>query len=217
MLTNTKAVLFDLDGTLIDSMGLWREIDIEFCENHGFKMPEDLQKQIEGLSMYETADYFINTFNLNYSNEELMDIWNEMAEDAYRNSIELKNGAIEFLDFLKENKIKTAVATSNSKRLVNACFEGTGLKNYIDLFVTANEVAAGKPAPDVYLEAARRLDVAPEYCLVFEDIIPGIEAGHNAAMRVCAIYDSYSKDIDNIKREQSDYYINDYFEILENI
>ena len=83
-----------------------------------------------------------------------------------------------------------------------------------DSVVTANEVKRGKPAPDVYLEVKDRLGVSPEDCLVFEDILPGIEAGHNAGMKVCAVYDDYSRDVDEQKRTLADYYIRDYFELL---
>lgn len=214
MLENIKAVIFDLDGTLVDSMNLWGEIDVDFLADRHIDMPEGLQQELEGLSMTETAVYFQQTFGLTDTVEELMTIWNNMARDAYLHHIPMKPGAIEFLTYLKEHEIPMGIATSNSRELVEATYQAHQLGNYITCCVTANEVEHGKPAPDVFLEAARRLEIDPKQCLVFEDIIAGIQAGHNANMKVCGIYDEYTKDISDEKKALADYYIEDYYEIL---
>ena len=124
-----------------------------------------------------------------------------------------KPGVIEFLDTLKKKKIKMGIATSNSKELIAAVNEAYHFDEYMSCIVTACSVNKGKPAPDVYLEAARRLGVKPEECLVFEDIIKGIEAGKNAGMKVCAVEDSYSAKQREEKQKISDYYIESYDDI----
>lgn len=215
MLKNTKAVLFDMDGTLTDSMWIWKEIDVEFLGGRNLSLPKDLQRQIEGMSMAETAVFFRDTFQMEETVEELMDIWNEMAMDVYREKVFLKPGALEFLQYLKARGIAVGIATSNSIPLVEALLKAQKIEPLIDVYVTANEVSHGKPFPDVYLEAAKRLGVAPSQCLVFEDILPGIAAGHNAGMRVCTVYDDYSSDVDEQKRAAADYYIHDYWDIEE--
>ena len=214
MWKNTKAVIFDLDGTLADSMWIWKEIDIRFLQSRGLPMPADLQRSIEGLSMAETAVYFRERFGLRDSVEELMGEWNEMAYRTYATEVRWKPGAEIFLETLREGGIRTGIATSNSPELVDAFLSAAGARGMFDCVVTANEVKRGKPAPDVYLEVKDRLGVSPEDCLVFEDILPGIEAGHNAGMKVCAVYDDYSRDVDEQKRKLADYYIRDYFELL---
>ena len=214
MLKNIKAVIFDLDGTLIDSMWLWKDIDIAYFAEKGLEMPEDLQQQIEGMSMRETATYFKKTFGIRDDEETMMATWNQMAMDMYANRITYKEGAEAFLRLLKERNMKTGIATSNSRELLHAVSEKLQLHKYIDCFLTGNEVAHGKPFPDVYLEVASRLHVEPEDCLVFEDVLPGIMAGRNAGMKVCAIYDDYSKDVTEEKKQSADYYIQDFRDIL---
>lgn len=208
-----KAVLFDLDGTLVDSMGLWKEIDIQFMKDRDLAMPESLQMDIAGMSMYETALYFIREFELEDQPEDLMDLWNEMARENYRHHVELKPGAIEFLQSLKDKGIKTGLATSNSYDLVQACFEGTGLGKYLDAVVSADEVKNGKPAPDVYLTCARKISVDPRTCIVFEDVIQGVQAARNAGMKVYAIDDPYSREHLDEKMNLSDGVISDFTEI----
>lgn len=213
MLTNKKAVIFDLDGTLVDSMWMWRDIDIEFLGKKGIPFPEDLQEKIEGMSFTETAQYFKEEFSLEESVDELKEIWNGMARDKYLHTVPLKPGASEFLEYLFSNGIKMGIASSNSEELIDAVGSVYDFDRYFSSIVTSCSVNRGKPAPDVYLEAARQLGVEPKDCLVFEDIIKGIEAGKNAGMEVCAVYDEYSVMQDEKKREIADYYIRDYREI----
>lgn len=214
MLDNIKAVIFDMDGTLIDSMWMWRDIDIEYLSRYGIELPQTLQKEIEGKSFTETATYFKETFNLPNSIEEIKAEWNEMARDKYENSVPPKKGVIDFLKYLKKNNIKTGIATSNSKELVAAAMLSNNMKEYFDVIVTACEVNKGKPSPDIYLEVASRLNEDVSSCLVFEDVPMGILAGKNANMKTCAVYDEFSKHMDNEKRELADYYIDSYDDIL---
>lgn len=215
MLDGIKAVIFDLDGTLVDSMWMWRDIDIEFLASKNIPFEEDLQEKIEGMSFTETAIFFREYFHLTETVEELKSIWNDMAMEKYRYEVPLKNGVVEFLEYLKKNDIKMGIATSNSKELVEAVNMAHHLDNYISCFVTACSVNKGKPAPDVYLEAARRLQVEPEYCLVFEDIVKGMEAGKNAGMKVCGVEDAYSAWQREEKKKSCDYYIRSYLEIFD--
>ena len=214
MLENIKAVIFDLDGTIADSMTVWTDIDKAFFAKRRIPVPDTLQKDIEGMSFTETAAYFVKTFSLPESTEELKEIWKEQAMEQYRSHVKLKPGAKEFLVWLKGHRIRTGIATSNSRELLNAFLEGQQLFPYIDAAVTSCDVSAGKPAPDVYLKTAALLDTSPKDCLVFEDVPMGILAGKNAAMKVCAVEDAYSMDQTETKRQLADYYIRDYFDIL---
>ena len=214
MLRNIEAVLFDLDGSLIDSMWVWREIDIAYLAKFKIPMPERLQEEIEGMSFSETAAYFKDTFKLPDSLEQIMEDWTRMAWDQYTYRVPLKKGADVFIDYCLRTGIRLGIATSNSRELVENILKARNLIGYFDGIVTACDVSKGKPAPDVYLEAARRCGTAPEKCLVFEDIVPGILAGKAAGMRVCAVEDAYSAYQSREKRELADYYINDYFDVM---
>lgn len=214
MLKNIKACLFDLDGTLLNSMHIWKDIDIAFLKRFGHELPPNLQKEIEGMAFVETAQYFKQRFQLPISVEEIMNSWNEMAFQKYSEEINFKDGAFAFIKKLKENGMRTAICTSNSRELVNAVGGHLGFLPYFDTIITSCEVGAGKPAPDIYLEAARRVDVKPEHCLVFEDIVVGLTAGKRAGMRLCAVEDEYSIDQREAKKAMSDYYIESYLELL---
>jgi len=214
MLDEKKAVIFDLDGTLVDSMWMWKSIDIEFLGDRGLACPEDLQKEIEGMSFSETAIYFKERFHLRESLEEIKSVWTEMSIDKYRNEVPLKPGAGEFLEHLASKGIKAGIATSNGRQMVEAVLTSLKIDRYFDVVTTACEVTAGKPAPDIYLKVAGTLDLHPSNCLVFEDVPAGILAGKRAGMTVCAIDDEFSRSMEEEKRKLADYFIYDYYQIL---
>ena len=214
MMDGVKGVLFDLDGTLVDSMWMWEQIDIEYLGRFGISLPAGLQGQIEGMSFSETAQYFKGRFpQITESIEEMKVTWNRMAWEKYAREVFLKPGVLGFLKYLKSRGIRTGIATSNSAELVHTVLSALSAEEYFDEVHTACEVGAGKPAPDIYLYVAKTLGVAPESCLVFEDICKGIEAGKAAGMRVCAVQDVYSKEAEEKKRAMADYFIQDYTEL----
>ncbi len=207
MLNDIKAVIFDLDGSLVDSMWMWRQIDIEYLGKFGIPLPEDLQKKIEGKSFSETAVYFKENFPIPDSIEQMKADWNRMAWDKYLNEVPLKDGAREFLAGCKERGILLGIATSNSRELVDSIADVHGFHDFFACIMTGCDVKKGKPAPDIYLKVADILQVEPKDCLVFEDILPGIAAGKAAGMRVCAVEDDYSMDSKAEKILAADYYI----------
>ena len=214
MLAQKEAVIFDLDGSLVDSMWMWHEIDIEYLGKHNISMPQDLQACIEGMSFVETAVYFKEHFPIPDSLEEIMEEWNRMAWDKYLHEVPLKPGAGFFLKYCRKHQIKLGIATSNSRTLVENVLNAHGIAEYFSCIMTGTDIKKGKPAPDIYLAVARELDVLPEKCLVFEDIVPGIQAGKSAGMEVCAVEDAYSFHDRQAKMELADYYIEDFRGLL---
>lgn len=214
MLKDIDAVIFDLDGTLIDSMWMWESIDIEYLQKFGIELPEDLQRKIEGMSFSETASYFKERFQLTDSLDQIKSDWNQMAWDKYMNEVPLKEGVQELLEFLKSERIPAGIATSNSRELVDLVIEKQGIKEYFASIRTSCEVAKGKPSPDIYLLVAEDLGVDPKRCLVFEDVLQGVMAGKNAEMKVCTVYDKFSERDREEKMKLSDYYVNSIREVL---
>ena len=212
-----QAVIFDLDGTLIDSMWMWKQIDIDYLARHGHPLPEDLQGCIEGMSFSETAVYFKERFSLSDPLDVIKADWNRMAYDIYVNEVPLKPGAMEFLQYLREHGIRTGIATSNSKELLMAVLESLKITEYFDELHTSCEVEKGKPAPDIYLLVAEKLGIAPENCLVFEDIIQGIHAGKAAGMKVCAVKDEFSVQQEPEKKTAADSFINSFTELMNSL
>ncbi len=214
MLKDIDAVIFDLDGTLVDSMWMWKSIDIEYLGKFGIAFPEDLQKCIEGMSFSETAVYFKKRFELKDSLDQIKSDWNTMAWDKYLNEVPVKEGVPKLLNYLMENKIPAGIATSNSKELVELIIKKHRLGDYFTSIRTSCEVAKGKPSPDIYLLVAQDLKVEPSRCLVFEDVLQGIMAGKNAGMKVCAVYDEFSEEDQEQKIRLADYYVRSLDEVL---
>ena len=214
MFRDIEAVIFDLDGSLVDSMWIWRQIDIEYLGKYGIELPKDLQKNIEGMSFSETAVYFKETFPIPESIEEIKAEWNRLAWDKYTHEVSLKSGVKRVLDYCKEKGILLGIATSNSRLLAENVVRSLKVEEYFSCIMTSCEVQKGKPEPDVYLAAAKALRTRPERCLVFEDIVMGIKAGKSAGMKVCAVGDEYSLYQLEEKKSLADYYIEDFSHIV---
>ncbi|MBN2222172.1 MAG: HAD family phosphatase [Vallitaleaceae bacterium] len=211
---NTKAVIFDMDGTLIDSMWLWKSIDIEYLGKHNIEFPHDLQKEIEGMSFSETAHYFKKRFAIQEDVEEIKKEWNEMAAHYYSTKVTLKEKALDFIHALRDNGVKIGIGTSNSKELAQLIINRFEMKHLFDSVRTSCEVEKGKPHPDIFLLVASDLGVEPEACVVFEDVPNGLMAARRAGMRSVAIYDDFSSHMKEEKVELSDIYIEDYHQVL---
>lgn len=214
MLENKKAVIFDLDGSLVDSMWIWPEVDIQYMKKYDLRAPMNFHKAVEGMSYTETAQYFLDTFpSLRCTLDDVRREWMEMTMDLYQTKVPLKRGAREFLERMHSMGVLMGIATSNARELVDATLKSLHIQDYFTSVRTSCEVSAGKPAPDVYLKVADDLRVSPESCLVFEDVPRGIEAGKNAGMTVCAVEDEFSKPDEREKRQLADYFIRDYYDI----
>lgn len=210
-----EAVIFDLDGSMVDSMWVWKSIDREYLGRFGIPLPDDLQACIEGKSFSETAAYFKERFALPAELHTIKADWNRMAWDKYTHEVRMKEGVPELLQHCKKRGIKMGIATSNSRELVENIVSVHRLEEYFGCIMTGCDVAKGKPAPDIYLAVADALKVNPEKCLVFEDIVPGIQAGKAAGMKVCAVYDRYSQYQEAEKRRLADYYTYHFRELIE--
>lgn len=210
MLKNIKAAIFDLDGTLVDSMWVWDKIDRNFLKKRNFLLPEDLRGNIEHLSFIDTAKYFKQRFQLPEAVEEIMAEWNSMAYEEYANNIPLKSGAKEYLQFLKQHGIKIALATSNSIPLLKAVLSKTEIFHLFDVITTTDEVQRGKNFPDIYLLSAEKLGVKPAECMVFEDLLPAVQGAKLAGMKVIAVHDLYSEYQRNEILKLADHFIYKY-------
>lgn len=214
LLEQVDAVIFDMDGTLVDSMWIWPEVDRIFLRKYNLAEPENFQQAMEGKSYTEVAQLFLDFFpELPYTVEEIKQEWMDMTYETYTQKVELKQGARKFIQQLKAKGIKLGIATSNARQLADATLEALDIHSCFDSIHTSCEVASGKPAPDVYLLVAKDLQVMPERCLVFEDVPMGILAGKRAGMKVCAIDDDFSRPQEKRKRQLADYYIQNYDDI----
>ncbi|ALU13332.1 HAD family phosphatase [Eubacterium sp. AM05-23] len=189
-----KAVIFDFDGTLVDSMGLWHSIDHIYLERHHKVCPETLPYEIAGKSFTETAEYFKERFELEDSIEDIKAEWVAMSHEEYLNHVHFKPGALRLIRDLHSRRQRIAIATSNNRETTEAFLQKHNVLSYFDILCFTTEVGAGKPNPAVFNQAAQLLSLTANNCLVFEDTLEGIQAAKAAGMDVIAVADLWQGD-----------------------
>ncbi len=210
-----KGAIFDLDGTLLDSMWVWRQIDRDFLARRGLTVPEDYMEKITALCFRDAAAYTIERFGLQEKPEALIAEWMEMAKEAYAKKVSVKPGVKEYLRQLQKRGIRIAAATSGDPALFIPCLKNNGIYDYFEALATVAEVKRGKDFPDVYELAAERLGLLPEECMVFEDIYTGILGASKGGFSTTGILDQESSfDWEKI-RKSADHVIISFEELLE--
>lgn len=209
-----KGAIFDLDGTLLDSMWVWNKVDIDFLGARGFGVPPDYQKAIGAMGFYETACYTIDRFGLKENPKDIMKEWNDMAERTYHREVLVKAHAKELLSDLRNRGIHLGVATASYASLFMECLRHNEVYDFFDCFTETSEVSRGKGFPDIYIKAAEKMDCAPEECLVFEDLHQGILAAKEGGFHTIGVYDPASGDSWEEIRRDADYAIQDFQQFL---
>lgn len=198
---NFRAVVFDLDGTLLDSMDVWENIDIAFLKKRGLPVPSGYVTEICARSFIEAAEYTINLFHLSESVDAIIHEWNEMAAYEYAHNVTLSPFAADYLRQLKHAGVKLAVATGLPQTLYEPCLKKNGIYEMFDVLCSTDDMARGKEFPDIFVHCADQLGVAPEQCLVFEDVLPAVRSAKQAGMTVYGVYDKYSEhNMEEIKK-----------------
>ena len=181
-----EAVVFDLDGILIDSEQVWDEVRQQLAEERGGRWNENASRDMMGMSSIEWSRYMRDVVGLTEEPEEISAEVVRRLEDRYRRELPLIPGAGQAVESLAA-RWPLALASSSNRELIDLVLESSGLGRYFTASVSSEEVARGKPAPDVFLEAARRLGVEPTHCAAVEDSENGILAAKAADMRTIAI------------------------------
>lgn len=206
---NIQAIIFDLDGTVFDSMGIWEQIDREFLGERNITIPDDYFDTVLAMSFKEVAAYTIERFGLPETIEELQLDWNKRAAKAYASTIELKPYVKEYILSLAQI-YPLAVATSLPPELHRPALKRHGLLDAFELIVTTHEVGKGKDSPLIFQETAKRLGLKPDDCLLFEDVLEGITSAKAIDMPVIGVFDEFSaKDWEAIQ-QQADDWIEDF-------
>lgn len=209
-----KGAIFDLDGTLLDSMGVWERIDIQFLSSRGFDVPGDYAQTIAPMGFLQAAEYTIRRFSLPDTPMQLVQEWNTMAERAYRETVPLKPFVREYLSFLKERHVPLAVATASQEILYKAALENNGIYDFFDAFTTLADVRRGKGFPDIYLHAAYQLGLPPEQCAVFEDIYEGVIGARSGGFYTVGVYDPCSEKEKQKMQKEADLFIESFAQLL---
>ena len=205
-----NAAIFDLDGTILDSMDVWEHIDIQFLKKRNLPVPDNYVTEICARSFEEAAQYTIDLFGLQETVEGIIEEWNNMAVEEYRNHVGLLPYALDYLLRLKEHGIKLAVATGLPENLYIPCLKNNSILELFDALCSTDEAQRGKEYSDVFELAARKLGVAPEHCIVFDDVLPAIKSAKAARMLAGGIYDKYSADQRTEIERIADIYLLDF-------
>ena len=198
-INNIKSIIFDMDGVIFDTELVYLEIWSKVFEKYGYKLQKEVYAEVLGTGRENVKKVFLN----NYGNELPIDkMYREKDEDlekAVDKGIPLKQGAYEILSYLKNNNYKIALATSASKERALKQLRHADIEKFFDVIVSRDDVKETKPNPDIFLKAAKKLNVNPNECIVIEDSSAGIKAAFNAGMAGIHVVDLKEPDNEIIR------------------
>ncbi len=209
-----QGAIFDLDGTLLDSMWVWEYVDEEFLNRRGLPKEPDYLEKLGPMGFHRAAIYTKERFGLSESVEQIWEEWGCLAKSAYDNEVVLKPGAAEYLRRLKERGVRIGAATSNHEELFIGALKRCGVYDCFDAFTMTSEVSRGKEFPDVYLLCAERIGAKPSESAVFEDIAAGLRGAKSGGFYTVAVREPLSAPQEAEIRKLADQYINDFYDLL---
>jgi len=211
-----KAIIFDLDGTLIDSDPCWKEADFLFAKEYGFPLTEEFTKQLSGLGIRESAQLFIEEYNLKETIESFMSLREKYLYKILLTKLKLMPFVEEILNKLKTKNYILALATAgHGTEITIKILQKLSVRHYFNFVISGLEVKNSKPAPDIYVYVANKMGLQPNECIAIEDTVNGVLSGKAAGMKVIGI-NIDEKIRDKLKTAGADYVFKD-LNIPENL
>ena len=204
-----KGVIFDVDGTLFDSMGAWHDSGYNVLKSIGIDADKGIGDIFFSMTMDEVIDYMQEQFPINKSREFLRKGIHDQVEYAYRNEIELKPGVMRILDWIRDQKIPATIATSTDRFLIEIGLERLGIEKYFDGIYTATEVGKSKNHPDIFQLAMDKMGTKPGETWLFEDGLYSMITAKAYGMPVVGVYDKVSHDDQEAIKQVADIYLKD--------
>lgn len=210
-----KGAIFDVDGTLLDSMPVWDHIGEDFLHARGKSPKADMEGKLKVMSLLQCAEYMREEYALEESEEEIIKAINEMVERQYRDVIPEKPKVRKVLENFSKQNIPMCIATASERYIVEAALKRLNLLHYFDFILTCPETGKGKDEPDIYCMAAEILGTPKEKTAVFEDALHAARTAHKAGFPVVVIEDeSAGEDSCELKR-LADVYLQNYDQWVE--
>ena len=194
-----RGAIFDVDGTLLDSMFIWDTIGETYLRSIGYQPKENLNETFKNMSLHQAARYYQTEYGVTQSIGEIMDGVNAMLEQYYRFEVPLKPGVAELLERLRQDGVRLCIATATDRHLVEAALDRCGVLSCFGEIFTCNEVGHGKDEPDIFEEALRFLGTEKAETVVFDDALYAVRTAKEAGFPVAAVYDSHEKAQDQIR------------------
>ncbi len=185
------ALILDLDGTILDSMRIWYEVDRKFLARYGYEVTPEYTDYVKSASIDEGARYTVDNYNIPLTPSEVVDTWNEMVFGEYKENVRLKEGSYEYIREAKGAGLKIACATALTSVNAKAALDANKVTELIDTLITLEDIegTVNKTEPDIYLKASEELNVPASRCLVFEDVPAAIQGARKGGFGICAVYD----------------------------
>ena len=203
-----KGAIFDLDGTLLDSMFIWETYGTTYLRSKGFEPQGDLDEMFRAFSLRDAAVYCKKVLESDMTVEEIMADINSVAENFYFYEVPLKEGVKEYLEGLKRSGVKLCVATATDRHMTEAALKRNGIMDLFEFIMTCTEVGAGKKEPLIFREALKKLGTPKEETVIFEDAIHAIQTAKADGFTVYAIYDKFEQHPDEVKALADKYLLN---------
>ena len=185
-----RGIIFDLDGTLLDSMPMWHELDLRFLRLHGIEPPPDVTEAVKNMTVEDAASYYAERFPLAMSPAAVMAECEALAAEEYRSRLQLKPGAADFLHALAERDIPFGLASVTYRRLLEAALERLNIRHLFRFLLTTEDGLPGKHRPDLYLRGAELLQAEPASCMVIEDALYAAKTAKQAGFYAVGFRDS---------------------------
>ncbi|MFL0249017.1 HAD family hydrolase [Clostridium neuense] len=209
-----RYAIFDMDGTLIDSMSAWEKLGEDYLNQNGIKVPKNLNEIINAMSMTESANYFKREFGIKASVEKIISDINKLIEDKYRYQIQLKPYVKEYLSSLKSDGVTMCIATATPLELSEAALKRLNVLQYFSCIVCCDEVGVGKTKPDVYYLAIKKMGAKVEDTIVYEDADYAMKTAKMAGFYTIGVYDEASGKTKEEMKLFCDRYIDSFEDLL---